>query len=494
MEQVTREVVLKKKPTAEAGAEEAARRPQRRDRAAARQHQDRLHQPATAACSSRTTRSCPCGGGSGSGCCGRWTRRAPAPNCAPNSGSSTTPSKKTADLPLGNVVERRVHLRPHQDPVLQSGVLLQEISETIARQKQEDDGELRYQLCALIFLIGQLPHQRAGRRGHPCQRRDARRPARHRPDPEQRRAPQEGAGAAGEAGRRRGGHAGRERVPDADPRRERVEPGVPGGAEQAAERRRQARQRAVATAHDRSAAKSSRSSSWSTATARSRGRSTCTSAPTPPDDGRLERSRSGSATAGRSRRRPSSSDARAAGDSAAVVYGYIPKKKAEELKQAIASYYAATTTLQAKGTPADARGHRGPQGDGDPPGAGAADARQPDQRHPQRARRSTSPAATRSAACCWKRRSRTRPSRAWTGSIPQFHQADSPDWHKVIERAKKGDGDALAAVGHKGDPENHPVCKAVLDLRRQRQEGDRDPQAVRRRRRTAGPRTPSTPP
>ena len=38
------------------------------------------------------------------------------------------------------------------------GVLLQEISETIARQKQEDDGELRYQLCALIFLIGQLPH------------------------------------------------------------------------------------------------------------------------------------------------------------------------------------------------------------------------------------------------------------------------------------------------------------------------------------------------
>ncbi len=42
--------------------------------------------------------------------------------------------------------------------VLKSGVLLQEISETIARQKQEDDGELRYQICALIFLIGQLPH------------------------------------------------------------------------------------------------------------------------------------------------------------------------------------------------------------------------------------------------------------------------------------------------------------------------------------------------
>ena len=52
--------------------------------------------------------------------------------------------------------------------------------------------------------------------------------------------------------------------------------------------------------------------------------------------------------------------------------------------------------------------------------------------------------------------------RASTGSIPQFHEADSPDWHKVIERAKKGDGDALEAVGHKGDPETHPVCAAIL--------------------------------
>ena len=47
---------------------------------------------------------------------------------------------------------------------------------------------------------------------------------------------------------------------------------------------------------------------------------------------------------------------------------------------------------------------------------------------------------------------------------PQFHLADSPEWHKVIERAKKGDGDAMAAVGHKGDPEAHPVCKAILDF------------------------------
>ncbi len=34
----------------------------------------------------------------------------------------------------------------------------------------------------------------------------------------------------------------------------------------------------------------------------------------------------------------------------------------------------------------------------------------------------------------------------------------------MIERGKKGDGDALTAIGHKGDPDTHPVCKAVRDF------------------------------
>ena len=62
---------------------------------------------------------------------------------------------------------------------------------------------------------------------------------------------------------------------------------------------------------------------------------------------------------------------------------------------------------------------------------------------------------------------------------PQFHLADSPEWHKVIERAKKGDGDALAAVGHKGDPEAHAVCKAILDFVGSREERDGHPQELR---------------
>ena len=67
--------------------------------------------------------------------------------------------KQTAEWPLGHVVGGAfIYDASIKSSALKSGTLLQEISETIARQKQEEDGELRYQLCALIFLIGQLPH------------------------------------------------------------------------------------------------------------------------------------------------------------------------------------------------------------------------------------------------------------------------------------------------------------------------------------------------
>jgi hypothetical protein len=65
--------------------------------------------------------------------------------------------QQTADAPVGQVVSAAFLYEHIKSKVLQSGVLLQEIAETIARQQQEADGSLRYQLCALIFLIGQLP-------------------------------------------------------------------------------------------------------------------------------------------------------------------------------------------------------------------------------------------------------------------------------------------------------------------------------------------------
>ncbi len=212
--------------------------------------------------------------------------------------------EKTADLPLGNVVDAAFIFDHIQSRVLQSGVLLQEISETIAKQVHEEDGLLRFRLCALIFLIGQLPHRRAQRRGHPGHARGARRPAGHRPEPEQRRAAEEDRRAARTAGRRRVGHAGRERVPHADPRGERVEPGVPGGADEAGERRRRSSPANDPNCSRPHATRLSRNGSWSTARARSPASSTYTSERNRPRTaGRT--CPSGFVTAGRLKRRPS---------------------------------------------------------------------------------------------------------------------------------------------------------------------------------------------
>lgn len=45
---------------------------------------------------------------------------------------------------------------------------------------------------------------------------------------------------------------------------------------------------------------------------------------------------------------------------------------------------------------------------------------------------------------------------------PQFDVADHPKWSNVIERARKGDGAALEAVGHVEEVGKHPVASAIL--------------------------------
>ena len=45
---------------------------------------------------------------------------------------------------------------------------------------------------------------------------------------------------------------------------------------------------------------------------------------------------------------------------------------------------------------------------------------------------------------------------------PKFHLADHANWDKVYAKAKQGAPDALSAVGYDGEPQAHPVCKAIL--------------------------------
>ena len=66
----------------------------------------------------------------------------------------------TADEPLGTVVPADFLFEEISANLLQSGVLLREINETIVGQDNgTPDGRLKFRLCALIFLIRKLPRE-----------------------------------------------------------------------------------------------------------------------------------------------------------------------------------------------------------------------------------------------------------------------------------------------------------------------------------------------
>jgi hypothetical protein len=159
------------------------------------------------------------------------------------------------------------------------------------------------------------------------------------------------------------------------------------------------------------------------------------------------------------------SDARAAGDSAAVVYGFVPQHQADELKQAIATHSAATTTLQMKGTSSSSSQ--------EPEIIEARKAMETRQEQARRTRDTITNETLNTTAVyiaggdlvngiLLEAKVQDAAKSCLDRLFPLFHQADSPDWPKVIERSKKGDGDALSAVGHKGDPTSHAVCKALI--------------------------------
>jgi len=370
--------------------------------------------------------------------------------------------KQTADLPLGNVVSGAfIYDASIKSSALKSGTLLLEISETIARQKQEDDGDLRYQLCALIFLIGQLPHN-------------------NEPLDAGVRADADTLADLLVTDLTSSSAALRKKVPEL------LEKLVTSGAIMQVENeyRMQTRE----------------GSEWNQAYLEARNRLINDAGKLASERSQLLRSQCGEflkkfkLVHGASKEprkielhfgdvaphtdgsaipvwvrdgweveeKTVLSDAREAGDSAAVVYGYIPKKMAEELKQAIAGYYAATTTLQAKGTPSGDEGIH------------ARKAMETRQEQSQRSRDNLIKdildemqvylaGGDSIGGTLLNQKIQDAATLCLDRLYPLFHQADSAEWHKVIDRARKGDGDALAAVGHKGDPESHPVCKAILD-------------------------------
>ena len=154
-------------------------------------------------------------------------------------------------------------------------------------------------------------------------------------------------------------------------------------------------------------------------------------------------------------------DARQAGNQSPTIFVFIPKRSADDLRQQLIIFKAASATLDKRGVP------------NTPEGTEARAAFE----------------TTRNSA---ESRIRELLEDAFSGSrvfqaggneilgsslqdmiheaasnslqrlYPQFHVADNAGWSKVYEKAQKGSPDALKSIGDEGEVARNPVCKAIL--------------------------------
>jgi hypothetical protein len=154
-------------------------------------------------------------------------------------------------------------------------------------------------------------------------------------------------------------------------------------------------------------------------------------------------------------------EAQKAGTDSPLIFVYIPRRAHEELKKTIASLKAAEETLNVKGTPTTTEGLEA---------RSAIETRKSVAEGKLKALITEIVNGTRVfmaggnevAGMFLRDRVEEAARNALTRLHPQFDVADDPRWEKAMERAKRGDGNALEALGFKGDPDKHPVCAAVL--------------------------------
>jgi hypothetical protein len=154
-------------------------------------------------------------------------------------------------------------------------------------------------------------------------------------------------------------------------------------------------------------------------------------------------------------------EAQKAGTDSPLVFVYVPRRSADELKKTVASLKAAEETLNIKGTPTTPEGLEA---------RAAIETRKTVAETKLKGivkevidgTRVFMAGGNEIAGMFMRDRVEEASKNALTRLYPQFDVADDPRWEKVVERSKKGDSNALDALGFKGDPDKHPVCAAIL--------------------------------
>lgn len=157
------------------------------------------------------------------------------------------------------------------------------------------------------------------------------------------------------------------------------------------------------------------------------------------------------------------SDARAAGPDSPVIHIFVPKSRAEALARIIASQSGAKDTLEYKGVPSTPEGIEARQG---------METRLTEATNGLRtlvaevidgAKVFQGGGAERLEATLLDK-VREAADASLDRLFYEFKDADDHRWPKVIERARKGAEHPLEVLDYSGKTEDHPVCSAVLSF------------------------------
>ncbi len=154
-------------------------------------------------------------------------------------------------------------------------------------------------------------------------------------------------------------------------------------------------------------------------------------------------------------------DARQAGNQSPVVFVFIPKRSADDLRRHLIDYKASSATLDKRGVP------------NTPEGTEARAAMETTKQVAEGKMRELIEEAFSGARVFQGGGNEISgndlqelvldaSANALQRLYPQFSAADHAGWPKVYEKAQKGAPDALKAVGDDGETAKNPVCKAIL--------------------------------
>jgi hypothetical protein len=156
-------------------------------------------------------------------------------------------------------------------------------------------------------------------------------------------------------------------------------------------------------------------------------------------------------------------DARAAGADSPIIHVFVPKTRADALARVVAAESAAKDTLEYKGVPSAPEGIEARQG---------METRLTEARNSRRAL----VAEVVDGAKVYQGGGSERLEATLLDKVKEaanasldrlfydFKDADDHRWPKVIERARKGAEHPLEALDYSGKTEDHPVCSAVLSF------------------------------